>query len=409
MGLTTQPDLSDLPKGLQWNSKAGWVIDKVVWGERIKCTLGFNYTRVKAELELEQRVNKVQAGEAVFSENRIRSLTVRSALNTWFVDHLKGMKSEERKHLLTPLDRLLGHIPVIKLKKRDIDFYIKTRLSERKAVTKFRRKPGTVRTPLLVNGEKVYYTEYGERISVNTVRHELSELKMTINNLVSNEIIPRNPLNPGWFKGKELKLPRRKKIVLDHGHDLGPEFLMIYHRISGEWLWKLFYLALYETGMRPAEMKLFRKCWIAEVVPGYYQITIPASDEKTGNTDRRIPVSPRLAKRLIPHIKTLTGDALVFESSVNTGCPIVEHEKQFNKAVAKAGLSGKKITTYALRRTKATMWSAKDDLASRVALGHAPIDPHEESYVEVTTERLFRLIGVDINMRQSMRLYRKVG
>lgn len=394
-----QPNLDDLPSGLQWSEKRGWVIDKQVYGDRIYKNLGF-CKRAEAELKLAEVIKAAKDGESTIPENRIRSLTVRSALNTWFLDHLKGMKSEERKYLLTPLDRLLGHIPVMKLKKRDIDYYIKTRLSEKKLIYKVRKDS---------NGNKVQEIAYGDPISVNTVRHELNELKMAINHLVENEEIPKSPLKQSWFNGSELKLPRRKKVVLDYGRDLGPEFLMIYHHITALWHWRLFYLALYETGMRPNEMKLFRTSWVSEVVPGFYQINVPSSDEKTNNEDRRIPVSPRLAKRLIPHIKSLPPDSLVFESQVLPGKPIVDHDDQFNEAVKRAGLSGKKITVYALRRTKATMWSASDDLASRVALGHAPIDPHEESYVVVTPERLFKLIGVEINIRQSIRLYRKVG
>lgn len=383
------PDLTDLPKGLQWEDKSGWIIDKLVWGTRIHKALGF-ISREKAESELNNRVQAAKNGEHI-PENRIRSLTVRSALNTWYVEHLKGMKSEERKYNLTPLDRILGHIPVMKLKKRDIDRYIKLRRSERKII---RKADGIA---------------YGKQISVNTIRHELNELKMAINHLYNNEMIPKNPLNPVWFKGKELKLPRRKKIVLDYGRDLGPQFLMIYKHISRTWHWRLFYLLLYETGMRPKEAKNLRVDWISEVVPGYYQITIPPDEEKTGNEDRRLPVSPRLAKRLIPHIKTLNPDSLIFESIKNPGNPIVDHDDQFHRALRKSGLAGMGITVYALRRTKATMWSSIDDLASRVALGHAPVDPHEESYVEVTPERLFRLIGVEINIRESLKLYRKVG
>lgn len=387
MGKMSKPDLTDLPRGLQWADNSGWTIDKMVWGTRIHKALGF-ISRVQAEIELKNRIKAAEDGDYI-PEKRVRSLTVRDTLNKWYIDHLKGMKSEERKYLLTPLDRLLGHISVMKLKKRDIDCYIKTRLSEKKIIY---RSGGT---------------GYGKPISVNTVKHELAELKMAINHLVENEEIPKNPLQPFWFK--DLKTPRRTKIILDHGQDLGSQFLMIYHHMTATWHWRLFYLTLYETGMRPIEVRLMRSSWISEVVPGFYQIKVPIDSEKTGNEDRRIPISSRLAKRLIPHIKLLCPDALVFESIVIPGSPIVDHDDQFNRAVRKAGLSGTGITVYSLRRTRATIWSSIDDLSSRVALGHAPIDPHEESYVTVTPERLFKLIGVKINIRESLRLYRKVG
>lgn len=36
------------------------------------------------------------------------------------------------------------------------------------------------------------------------------------------------------------------------------------------------------------------------------------------------------------------------------------------------------------------------NVIARVALGHVPLDPHEESYVVITNHRLFKLVGIDL-------------
>ena len=166
MGKVNKHDLSDLPAGLQWNDQRGWVIDKVVWGKRIKKKLG-DIPRAKAELELLRLVKEVKEGTYI-SENKFRSLTVRDALNRWYVDHLQGMKSEERRHLLTQVDRLLGNKLVMALKKRDIDFYIKTRMSERKVIHCVLRN-GNGKKILDRNGKSIPDIRYGNHISINTI------------------------------------------------------------------------------------------------------------------------------------------------------------------------------------------------------------------------------------------------
>jgi hypothetical protein len=64
---------------------------------------------------------------------------------------------------------------------------------------------------------------------------------------------------------------------------------------------------------------------------------------------------------------------------------------------------------YSLRKTRATIWSGVDDLASRVALGHAPSDSHTSSYVDVPNTRLFKLVGIELNQKKLYTLLSKVG
>jgi len=404
MGKKSIEPAGGLPAGLQWNPNRGFIIDKVIWGERIKKTLGF-CTRVNAEVQFEKIVSEARKGSYI-PESIARSLTVTELLNRYYVEQLSKLPSEKsRKDLLTVLVRLLGDKKVMLLKKRDIDMYIKIRLNERKVIYCVKRdeRGRKVRAP---DGSTIQEIRFGKPISKSTIKHELAELKIAINYLVEIDELPKTPLKKSWFKG--LRISRPKKIILDYGRDMGSQFLNIYRNVTGNWYWRLFYLTLYETGMRPKELKNMRVNWVSEIIPGCYQIEVPASEEKTENQDRRIPISQRLLKRLLPHLRNLKGDEYIFKSRVKEG-PIEDHDKQFNRALKKAGLDKSGITVYSLRRTRATIWSAIDDLASRVALGHALIDPHEESYVVVTPERLFKLVGTKIDTRELLKVYKKCG
>jgi integrase len=205
---------------------------------------------------------------------------------------------------------------------------------------------------------------------------------------VDDEILPRNPV----LRFCKVHVPRKRKIVLDHGQPFGPEWISFYRNIPEKW--RLFFLICYETGMRPGEVSKMETTWLKETPYGFI-IEIPQDSEKTAFHDRRIPVSPILKKRLLPYIENCNNK--LFCSS--------RYEKAVKKTIKAAGLRDE-ITAYALRRTRATIWDAIDSSAARVALGHSPLDPHEESYVEITTARLFRLVGIQ---KPILQIYKKTG
>jgi integrase len=177
-------------------------------------------------------------------------------------------------------------------------------------------------------------------------------------------------------------VPRKPKIILDYGIDHGEEWERLYSAFQPNW--RLFFLICYETGMRPIEVSKMESTWINER-GGSYIIEIPADQEKTGFTDRRIPVS----KILEPQITGISGQ--LFEHH--------DYFKAFNQARDKAGLRPD-VTAYALRRTRATIWDAIDPGAARVALGHVPADVHEENYVQIPDSRLFKLVGIETRPMQ---------
>lgn len=340
----------ELPSGLQFDGK-NYTIDKWVMRKRLHKRLG-PVSRKEAEEALAEGITDIKRGKHVSSS--AGSLTVNDLLRYYYEHHLKHVVSgKDAKWHIPTISRLMGNQRVMDLKKSDIETFKRVRGSE-----KTKSKTGT-----------------GHPISPRTIQAELQLLTMAIKYAIGDRLIPSNPVD--GLCGVEV--PRKKKIVLDHGEYNGEEWEKLYKAIPDHW--KLFVLTCYETGMRPSEVINLKSDWIKSVNGGYI-IEVPADQEKTGFNDRRIPISKRLEVELL-----------------NKEDPLFEHAdyfKMIRQSVKKAGLRGE-ITLYALRRTRATIWDAIDSGAARVALGHVPADVHEESYVEITNDRLMRLVGIELD------------
>jgi integrase len=340
-----------LPSGLQFNGER-YTIDKIIDGTRIKKRLKSTSLQDVLE-EYALIITSVKKGQ--FASKTASSLTVDDVLIHYYETHLVNIKSgKNAKFHIPALSKYLGTKTVLSLKRYDIDRY------------------------KMIQGKS-------RDISPRTLQAELQHLNMAINRAMDDELIPRNPIS----RFCKVTVPRRRKIVLDHGVEFGPQWVALYRNVPKQW--RLFTLICYETGMRPAEVTAMETSWVRKVTQDDLMITVPAEKEKTGFNDRRIPVSKILQKRLQPIVESATGK--IFKS--------FRYDKAFRKAVQNANL-GSEITAYALRRTRATIWDAIDSQAARVALGHVPLDPHEESYVEITNERLFRLVNV--NFRPVLKL-----
>jgi integrase len=358
---------SKLPTGLQFDGSS-YTIDKMCDGVRIKRRLG----QITLSAALEQYGDILSsAKKGQLDTKTASSFTVDETLVHYYNSHLQHIKSgANAKFHIPAISRHIGHKKVLQLRRSDIDHYKLCRTKEGKLSKTKEGKPNKF-IPL----------------SERTIQAELQHLNMAINRAVDDELIPRNTIS----RFCKVSIPRRKKIVLDHGVEFGPEWIQLYKHLPEQW--RLFFLICYETGMRPAEVANLNTSWVTFLTHNQDEllITVPAESEKTGFNDRRIPVSRILKKRLLKIIQDRPGK--VFTSW--------DYFKAFNKAV-KNGKLRSEITAYSLRRTRATIWDAIDSQAARVALGHVPLDPHEESYVEITNERLFKL--VNITMKHKFKL-----
>jgi len=208
--------------------------------------------------------------------------------------------------------------------------------------------------------------------------------------------LQRNPI----LGFERCKMSAPQVVVLDEGRESGPEWQALYeHADKGL---RPILLTLYQTAMRPAECFAMRWEWIKEIAPGFWTIEPPPDMEKTG-ARRTIPVSACLRDALQPLQKD-TG--LVFPSCVT------EKErhgiaKAFRIACERAGLQG--LHPYCLRRTRISIWDARDSEACRFAVGHAARDVHAKHYLRITHERLFQLVGMEYNPALQFRLISKVG
>lgn len=341
-----------LPKGLM-HYETGYVINKQINGEIIYRRLG-KITESEAIKEFSKIVTAALTG--TIESKEAGSLTVYDVLEHYWNKHLCNIKSGKDARFHIPiLDRFIGNMKALKLKKFDIERFIMLR-SREKSNTK---KP----------------------ISKRTIQASLQILNMAMNRAVDDELLPRNPV----ARFCKVSVPRVRKIVLDHGQEFGVEWIRLYRNLPEQW--RLFFLIAYETGMRPDEVSRLEREWIRPIDENLL-ITIPQNTEKTEHSDRRIPVSKILQKRLEAFIRNKSGK--LFQSW--------DYFKAFRKAVDAAGLP-EEITAYALRRTRATIWDSIDSSAARVALGHAPLDPHEESYVVITNERLFKLVSITLKAK----------
>jgi len=348
-----------LPTGLQFNGKS-YLIDKRCDGVRIKRHLG-NVSYEDAIRLYSEAIADVKRGS--FVRPSASSLTVNDVLTHYYNSHLVNIKSgANAKYHIPAISRHIGNKAVLSLHRSDVEQYKVARMRE----------------------GKVSKSKEFKSLSQRTLQAELQHLSMAINRAVDDEMIPRNPI----IRFCKVSLPRQRKIVLDHGQEFGPEWICLYKHLPEKW--RLFFLICYETGMRPSEVANFHTSWVTFVTQDAMMITIPPDMEKTSFSDRRIPVSQLLAKRLR---RVIGVKGKLFKSH--------SYFKAFSNAIKESGLRDE-ITAYALRRTRATIWDALDPAATRVALGHSPLDPHEESYVEITNERLFRLVNVNLKNKLSL-------
>ena len=338
---------------------------------------------------LRQRKNEIDEGRCFV----FRSLTVVELLNHYWEAHLKEKKySVNSKYSLTALRRYIGGFEAIKLRRSDIQQYVNKRLQD-KQVIHYKK-----------NGE--WYEREGKPISARTIRAELEQLTIAYNIAVDDELIPHNPISRHVRTVKKNSLRYRpKKIVLDEGVEDGEEWQALYAEMDEDA--KPVVLCLYETGMRPTEVFKMRWSWIEKISNDRWIIHIPPEDEKI-HAVKRIPVSARLLKDLKrlkasikPEITSRRGRrvradiTLVYPSSVSGGILQTIHTA-FRGAVRRAGLEGRGLTPYALRRTRLSIWDDIDSPAAKYASGHAVEGSHHNNYVRFPNRRLFRLVGLEM-------------
>jgi hypothetical protein len=117
---------------------------------------------------------------------------------------------------------------------------------------------------------------------------------------------------------------------------------------------------------------------------------------------------------------------LVFPST-RTGKERLGIQKAFKSAIHRAGkrfdeasgkwiktengvtLDGLELHVYAMRRTRISIWDPIDSDACRFAVGHVGRDVHSRHYLKITTERLFKLVGIVYNPALQFRILSKVG
>jgi integrase len=213
-----------------------------------------------------------------------------------------------------------------------------------------------------------------------------------------NGSIVNNPIS-GYEHAKQ---PKPKKIILDEGYEDGPQWNAIIRNADPDTFPIL--TCLYETGMRPAEVFLMQWDWIKEKREDAFLIEIPQHLEKTGAI-RTIPVSPKLLEvfNKLPRISKY-----VFPSPV-TGEARKGIQRAFDGILKRSGLNNTEITPYALRRTRITIWDAVDSDCCRYVVGHTPKDVHGRNYREFTSERLFKLVGIEFGKKDLFKLISNVG
>ncbi len=328
------------------------IIDKVVDGVRVYENCGPVSLKF-AEQVLSKKTAAVLEGR-YFPEKQIRSLTVTAALNTYWSDKLQHLASAKNaRYLLSRIDQMLGPIPLKNLTIAHVEKYKRDRAGQK--------------------------TRYGTPIKPRTIQAELDQLNLALNWMRKNRYILANPI-AGFEK---VEQSRPKKIHLDEGREDGNEWQRLYNA-AGDDL-KPVIVTLYETGMRPSEVFQMRWGWIDFI---RRVIRIPAEAEKTRD-GRTVPVSEKLYALLCSLPQT---GGLVFPSPAGEGRR-GSIKKAFDGAVRRSGLTGRGITPYALRRTRLTIWDAKDPAAAMAAGDHTQSSTHYDHYVTITDDRLLRLVG----------------
>lgn len=355
--------------GLFRRPAGGWIIDKMVERQRIYRTLD-DIPESLAKKILSKLVTEITEA-TFFPEKANRSLKINDALNIYWTEYLQFKKSAKNaKFLFNPVNNILGDKLISALSHKDIEQYKRERLSQP--------------------------TRYGTPTSAVTVNHELQVLSASLNWLVKGDVIPRNPI----ARYERAKQATPAKIVIDEGHQDGPQWQKILDCADPDTIPIL--ICLYETGMRPAEVFQMRWDWIEEITESAWMITVPAKLEKTGS-ERKIPVSPKLQEVLKSSPRH---SELVFPSPV-TGEPRVGIQRAFQGILRRAGLQNRGITPYALRRTRITIWDEIDGDACRYVVGHTAKDVHAKHYRRFTSERLFKLVGVEFDWRERYQVLTK--
>jgi integrase len=342
-------------KGLFRKPGGGFVIDRVINGERIYRTLK------NIPLQLAQQIVDKLIAEIVeaqyFPEKAQRYLTLKECMNFYWDERLQHKKSAyDSKFLVRTVIEHFGEKLVQKMNIRDVEAFKVKRLST--------------------------ISRYDRPMSANAVNHELDILNVAINWAVKTKRLQSNPIT-GFEKCREAA---PKKVVIDDGYANGKQWRGLYGAADKDL--KPILMTLYETGMRPAEVFGMRWEWITEADIDKWLIEIPQDQEKTG-AERKIPVSKSLLEILRPMRKE---SGLVFPSPV-TGKERLTITRSFSAARKKTNLK-KEITPMALRRTRITIWSNVDSEACRHIVGHKPRDCHFKHYLRFTKDRLFKIVGL---------------
>lgn len=353
-----------------------YIIDKIYKSERIYCRLDSidEMTLDKAQSRLTQEMYKI---DHMITTERLpdkSSLKVSNVLDYLWKKRLKHKPyAKDIKHILSSVDQRLGKKLLMKLKKSDIEAYIRDRSNDRKR----NRCKGT--------------------ISPRTVQKELQHLSMAINLLVDDGYLDRNSIQ----KFINVPQPRPQKVVLDDGKEYGDQWLKLEQAIAPSIHPIL--VTLYETGMRPKEVFNIRWHWLEKKGDDAWLIRVPAVDmvdgeivfrEKTQH-EHLIPVSKPLLK-ILSGISRNGKNDLIFPAPRKNGARN-DIESAFTNALIRSGLNGKGITPYTLRRTRLTIWDGIDPIAGMSAGGHVSKDIHYRHYVNLPISRLFKLVNISYN------------
>jgi len=345
-----------------------WCVDASFRGVRIIEAVG--PSRKQAEDLLVLRKTQI-VEQKYFPARASCSLTVSSVLSTYWDEHLQHGKRAYTAIVKIRLDHVavfFGGMRVAALVQADIDDYIRAR--------------GVCRN------------QSGNALSPTTIRDEILVLTSALrwcNTRSRENRIQSNPLSG-------CRLPKRampKKTLLDEGMQ-GDQWEALFanvHPVDRDIV-----LCLFESGMRPKEAFLMRWEWIERLADDRWLVRVPAVDlgvdiEKTG-ADRRIPVSPAWLESL----RAIEGGAqkhgLVYPSPA-TGEARHTIKRAFSTAVRNAGLQGRGLTPYCLRRTRLSIWDQVDSGASKYVSGHVATETHYRNYVGFPPARLFRLVGIE--------------
>lgn len=351
-----------------------WEIDKVVQGERLRTKLPGNIpidevvkVLAKLTLDLVERQH--------FPELKGRSLKLTEILKFYWQEVIeprialheregrdrKARKLKDYRYTFRRVDTVFGALTVSELSKASVNQYTARRLSEK--------------------------TRHGKPVQGRSINVELSLLSTALNYAVETDRIPHNPI--AKFKRAQEREPQ--VIRFDDGEADGLEWRRFLK--AADPAHKDLFTFLYETGCRPGEAYLMQWSWIDL---SRRVVHVPADICKT-ETARAVPISPglyavlqeRRAKQEI--FDPARSDALVFPGP--DGKAIWSARKAFNSAVQRAGLGGKGLTLYALRRTRATAWNAVDPEAAAAVLGH-DINIARKHYVKAGEARIMRLVPV---------------